>query len=165
MIEQGVTIPIKKLQNMKNLENKAEDIINQPSHYHKGGIDVYEIMQAKYSPEIYRGFCIGNVEKYVKRHELKGNPVEDLKKARFNLDRLIESYEGITYIPGYKRENAETEIEKLRNEIRELKKDKRRVYVQKVLEENLELSKEVETQKKRIASLEERLERNDRTAL
>lgn len=70
-----------------------EDLINEPNHYHKGGIDIYELMDKKYDSEKFRGFCIGNILKYVLRYENKGG-VESLKKARFNLDKLIDSYEG-----------------------------------------------------------------------
>lgn len=80
-----------------------EDIINAPHHYHKGGMDVYEIMQAKYTKEKYEGFCLGNVNKYVIRYEEKNTPLADLRKARFNLDRLIESIEGIKYVPEHKK--------------------------------------------------------------
>lgn len=38
-------------------------------------------------------FCLGNVIKYVLRHKEKGG-VEDLKKARWYLDREISSQEG-----------------------------------------------------------------------
>lgn len=38
------------------------------------------------------GFNEGNVIKYVSRHKYKGKPLEDLKKARFYLDRLIAAY-------------------------------------------------------------------------
>jgi Protein of unknwon function (DUF3310) len=80
-----------------------EDIINKPNHYHQGGIDIYEIMQAKMSPEEYKGFCKGNVLKYLLRADLKGKPIEDLKKLRFNTERAIEAYEGIKYVPDYKK--------------------------------------------------------------
>tara|TARA_Y100000310_G_C20340268_1_gene649455 strand:- start:112 stop:435 length:324 start_codon:yes stop_codon:yes gene_type:complete len=38
-------------------------------------------------------FTTGNIIKYVSRHKLKGRPLRDLKKARWYLDRLIETYE------------------------------------------------------------------------
>lgn len=85
-------------------EELIQDIINNPDHYHKGGIDIYEILQMKFSPEYYRGFCLGNILKYTLRHELKGG-IQDLEKAEFNLDRLIENYKGIKYIPSHKKEN------------------------------------------------------------
>jgi hypothetical protein len=79
-----------------------EDLINSPDHYHHGGIDIYEIMQAKLTPEEYQGFCKGNILKYLLRESKKGG-VQDLKKMRFNADRLIESKEGIKYIPEHKK--------------------------------------------------------------
>lgn len=36
------------------------------------------------------GFCAGNAIKYIARHEHKDNPLEDLEKARWYLDHLIE---------------------------------------------------------------------------
>jgi hypothetical protein len=43
------------------------------------------------SPEAFKGYLKGNVEKYVWRMSYKGKPVEDLRKARFYLDRLISA--------------------------------------------------------------------------
>lgn len=80
----------------------TEDLINKPNHYHIGGFDIYEIMQAKFTPEEYQGFCKGNILKYNLREAHKGG-LSDLKKARFNQERLIESREGITYIPEHKK--------------------------------------------------------------
>jgi len=39
------------------------------------------------------GFHAGNIVKYVARHAYKGNAVEDLRKARWYLDRLIQMKE------------------------------------------------------------------------
>jgi hypothetical protein len=64
------------------------DIINNPSHYIQGGLEVIEVLEKKLSPEAYKGFLMGNVLKYVLRHEYKGG-VEDLKKARFYIERMI----------------------------------------------------------------------------
>lgn len=45
-------------------------------------------------PEAWNlGFCLGNTVKYVARAERKGAPIEDLKKARWYLDREIERRE------------------------------------------------------------------------
>ena len=84
---------------------EPEDLKNKPNHYHKGGFDIYEIMQMKMSPEEYRGFCKGNVLKYLLREDQKGG-VNDIKKLRFNADVLIENMEGKKYIPEHKREGS-----------------------------------------------------------
>lgn len=64
----------------------------RPSHYSFGGIEPIDFMHAKMSPVAYRGFLAGNVIKYISRYEHK-NGLEDLKKARYYLDRLIKDSE------------------------------------------------------------------------
>ena len=66
---------------------KQKDNIN-PEHYKVGGLEVIDIMKTKLSPTQFAGFCKGNVIKYVLRADHKGK-VEDLKKAQFYLERLI----------------------------------------------------------------------------
>lgn len=66
------------------------DMINSPPHY-KGrhGLEVIEIVE-----NFDLGFCLGNVVKYVCRAGRKhADLVQDLKKARWNLDREISRLE------------------------------------------------------------------------
>lgn len=63
------------------------DKINHPDHYTRGQ-EVYPFVQS------WRmSFAEGNVIKYVTRAPHKGKRVDDLKKARWYLDRLIEEAE------------------------------------------------------------------------
>lgn len=64
------------------------DNVNHPAHYTEGKYEVIDIIQDQLSPEQFQGYCLGNVMKYVMRHRYKGGP-EDLKKARWYLDRAI----------------------------------------------------------------------------
>lgn len=59
------------------------DMVNQPPHYqqHPSGIEAIQITE-------HFNFCLGNVIKYVWRADHK-NGLEDLKKARYYLDREI----------------------------------------------------------------------------
>ena len=66
------------------------DPVNRPSHYTAGGIECIDAIAASMTPDEYIGFLKGQVLKYVWRYRLKGKPAEDLKKARFDLDRLIQ---------------------------------------------------------------------------
>jgi len=67
---------------------KKVDMVNLPPHYMQGKIDVVDfIIDQKMD------YCLGNAVKYLARYRFKGTPVEDLKKARFYLDRLIEQEE------------------------------------------------------------------------
>lgn len=70
--------------------NKDNDPVNRPSHYTAGGIECLDAIAASMTPTEYAGFLKGQVLKYVWRYRLKGKPAEDLKKARFYLDRLIQ---------------------------------------------------------------------------
>jgi len=71
-------------------EGAAHDPVNHPSHYTKGPMEVIDIIEQY-------GFCddfrLGNCIKYLFRHGLKGTPLQDLKKARWYLDRKIASME------------------------------------------------------------------------
>lgn len=68
---------------------EVEDSVNQPSHYTSGGIECLDAMQAMLSKDEFIGFLRGNVFKYNWRYKLK-NGIEDLKKAKFYQDKLIE---------------------------------------------------------------------------
>jgi hypothetical protein len=67
----------------------SEDAVNSPSHYNQGGIEAIEGIEASMAPEAYAGYLKGSVMKYLWRYEKKAKPIEDLKKARWFLDRLI----------------------------------------------------------------------------
>lgn len=67
-----------------------EDLVNHPNHYTSGGIECIDAIAASMTPIEYAGFLKGQVLKYAWRYRLKGKPAQDLKKARFYLDRLIQ---------------------------------------------------------------------------
>jgi hypothetical protein len=69
------------------------DTVNKPAHYNNGKVECIEAIDASMTDVEFRGYLKGNVLKYVWRYLYKGKPLEDLKKARWYLDRLIESYE------------------------------------------------------------------------
>ena len=62
------------------------------SHYLKHSIQPWDAMQDWMTPEQMSGFLRGNVIKYIARYRDKAG-VEDLKKARHYLDKLIETEE------------------------------------------------------------------------
>jgi hypothetical protein len=72
--------------NPSEIPNSSSDPIN-PSHYRQGGIDCIEAIKAALG-DGFIGYVWGNVLKYLWRWPKKGG-VEDLKKARWYLDRLI----------------------------------------------------------------------------
>ena len=75
--------------NLTGLEGLARrEAVNHPSHYNTGKIEVIDAID-----DWKLDFNAGNVVKYVARHQYKADPLEDLKKARWYLDRLIERIE------------------------------------------------------------------------
>jgi hypothetical protein len=73
---------------------QEEDVVNSPSHYNSGGIECIEAIEESMTEEAFKGYLKGNVQKYMWRYEMKGKPAEDLKKARWYLNKLIEVQEG-----------------------------------------------------------------------
>lgn len=73
-------------------EDAKPDPVNRPAHYTSGGIECIDAMQAAFGAEAVKDFCLCNAFKYLWRHRNK-NGVEDLKKARWYLNRLIEAVE------------------------------------------------------------------------
>lgn len=69
-----------------------EDNVNHPSHYTQGAIECIDAIEASMTPTEFRGAMKANIIKYLWRYEHK-NGLEDLKKARFYLERMIASYE------------------------------------------------------------------------
>lgn len=61
--------------------------VNHPQHYTQGGIEVIDFIVAK---GFDKDYCLGNVLKYVSRAPYKGKFIEDLKKAKWYLDKRIE---------------------------------------------------------------------------
>lgn len=86
--------------------------IDHPPHYADsfGGVECIEAIESSMSLEEFKGFLKGNVQKYVWRYSKK-NGVEDLKKARWYLERLISI-----------KEFEETLTKSVANEISEKRK-------------------------------------------
>ena len=65
------------------------DPVNHPPHYtgHPSGIECIQVTE-------HFCFSLGNAIKYIWRADSKGDPVRDLKKARWYLDREIARLEG-----------------------------------------------------------------------
>lgn len=75
----------KQAENLSYIINHdAIDTVNHPSHYntHPSNIECITITE-------HMGFNLGNAIKYIWRADLKNDAIEDLKKARWYIDREI----------------------------------------------------------------------------
>jgi hypothetical protein len=62
-----------------------KDKVNHPKHYtsHPSGVECIHITE-------HMGFNLGNAIKYIWRADLKNKAIEDLRKARWYLEREIQ---------------------------------------------------------------------------
>lgn len=70
-----------------------QDMVNKPPHYNQGGIECIDAIKAACTGlDGFEGYLTSSCLKYLWRWKHK-NGIEDLKKARWFLDRLIKEYE------------------------------------------------------------------------
>lgn len=77
-------------------EPNTDESVNHPSHYNHGGRETIDIIKDHLEDSdwnAYQGGLLFNVYKYIDRAPYKGKRLEDLKKARWYLDKLIEGVE------------------------------------------------------------------------
>lgn len=64
------------------------ETVDHPTHYKSNGVEAIDVIEA-----FGLGFCLGNVVKYILRAGRKQSTIEDLRKARWYLDRAIQNLE------------------------------------------------------------------------
>lgn len=66
----------------------ATDPVNHPKHYtaHPSGVECITVTE-------HMGFSLGNAVKYIWRADLKNDALEDLKKAKWYIEREIAKRE------------------------------------------------------------------------
>ena len=72
-----------------SINKDKQDMIN-PSHYKKGGIEAIDYMKAKSTSEEFKGHLRLTALKYLSRYGQKDNELQELEKAKWYLDRLIQ---------------------------------------------------------------------------
>ena len=78
------------LNNLSVRKPKKADPVEQPDRYNKGSIEAIEAIKASMPEQEFKGYLKGNALKYLWRYDYKGKPVEDLRKCRWYVDRLIK---------------------------------------------------------------------------
>lgn len=86
---------MEKEEMLKALERELEEediVVDHPPHYETGRFECIEVMEEALGREEVKDFCLCNAFKYLYRCTRK-NGLEDLKKARWYLNRRIEMEE------------------------------------------------------------------------
>jgi len=65
----------------------VKEKVNHPDHYNSGK---YEVMDVIDDAGFTEGFCLGNALKYILRAKHKENYMEDIKKAQWYLEYIIQ---------------------------------------------------------------------------
>ena len=69
-------------------EVNTPDMVNQPPHYIVGGIETIDFIQAKLTPDEFRGYLKGNILKYTSRAGHKGDMDTDIGKLVWYANKL-----------------------------------------------------------------------------
>lgn len=67
------------------------DMVNRPPHYMVGGIEAIDVIKSRLTKEEYQGYLKGNHLKYILRYPFKDNPEQDLEKADWYKNKLLEA--------------------------------------------------------------------------
>lgn len=87
----GTMARLKAKDCFKQKEEKADDeidMVNHPPHYVGHGIEPIEFIESH-----NLNFCLGSAVKYIARAPYKGTELEDLKKAKWFLEREIKKHD------------------------------------------------------------------------
>lgn len=87
----GTMARLKAKDCFKPKEEKADDeidMVNHPPHYVGHGIEPIEFIESH-----NLNFCLGSAVKYIARAPYKGTELEDLKKAKWFLEREIKKHD------------------------------------------------------------------------
>ena len=77
--------------NNKHTDVSTTDKVNSPSHYNNGTIeviDMIEVIVQGYEP--FEAYLVGNAIKYLARANFKENKQQDLEKAKWHINKLLE---------------------------------------------------------------------------
>jgi len=69
----------------------TDDAVDHPAHYnlHENGIECIDAIQASMSRAGFQDYLKGTAIKYLWRYREKSEPLQDLKKAQWFLEKLI----------------------------------------------------------------------------
>jgi len=69
------------------------DMVNNPPHYTKGGLETIDIMEAKSTPEEFKGHLKLTAMKYLTRAGHKESELQDAKKTQWYVNRWVKTLE------------------------------------------------------------------------
>jgi hypothetical protein len=73
----------------------SKDInVMKPPHYNQSGVECIDYIKQQLGAS-FPSYLEGSIIKYIHRHKYKDANIQDLEKAAWYLDRLIEHYKNL----------------------------------------------------------------------
>ena len=74
---------------------KEFDSVLKPRHYCDDKIESLDYIRQQLGKQGYMAYCVGNMHKYLHRHEKKENNIEDLEKLIFFANEKIKELKSL----------------------------------------------------------------------
>jgi len=91
----GMAEEFEKEMNKDNFIDECFDPVTKPLHYNTGGVECIDYIKQVLGTEGFIAYCHGNMIKYQHRHRYKNNPVEDMDKANWYMQKMREAMKEI----------------------------------------------------------------------
>mgnify|MGYP001494515484 CR=1 FL=1 len=65
--------------------------VSKPFHYNTGNIECIDYIKQVLGNEGFIAYCQGNMIKYQHRHRYKQKPVEDMEKAEWYMNKMMQT--------------------------------------------------------------------------
>ena len=73
---------------------KKDDKVNSPSHYTRGDTEIIDIIkQLTQGYDPFEAYLVGNTIKYLARANYKENKQQEIEKAEWHINKLLEEEE------------------------------------------------------------------------
>jgi len=75
-------------------DNASKDMVDHPPHYNEGSLECIDYIKQQLGDQ-FPSYLEGSIIKYIHRHKYKDANIQDLEKARWYLNKLVEYYENL----------------------------------------------------------------------
>ena len=79
---------------INSLDDLNNDPINKPAHYNNGSVEAIDYIKQQLGKE-FPAYLEGSAIKFIHRHKYKEANIQDLQKAVWYINKLIEHYENL----------------------------------------------------------------------
>jgi hypothetical protein len=79
---------------LAKIKEAKNDLVHKPAHYNNGSIECISYIKQQLGAE-FPSYLEGSAIKYIHRHRMKNANIQDLEKAKWYINKLIEHYENL----------------------------------------------------------------------